>query len=241
MPHFEILLQYGLCLEEPNTLQGLKDCNPVSGHDHPLPSVCSLRLFLCCSLGSLEDKGVLSSIICTTVVFCICVQGLWGRREKERGFFFFLEERVFFLFFARLVQWQLLVLEKRMLPAEKLEKGAQDPSSLPTVLNPAKAPLGMLPFLDPTHPLPSKTVPVLWLDIVTNLQHTQCSIKCTSTSEVMPWSPGMWQLHTRGHGAGRRCLPAQEARARCLDSSTDLVFFHKYISKCLNELSKILE
>lgn len=125
MPHIEILWQYGLYLEEPNTLQGLKDCNPVSEHDDPLPSLCSFRLFLCCSLGSLEDKGVLSSIICTTEVFGICVHGLWGRREKEKGFFF-LEERVFGPFLTRMLQLTAVHVEEEDVASRTAREGSSE-------------------------------------------------------------------------------------------------------------------
>lgn len=50
MLHFDILLQCGLRLEVPNTPWGsdcLRDyCNPMSGHNHPLPSLHPHGLFL---------------------------------------------------------------------------------------------------------------------------------------------------------------------------------------------------
>lgn len=174
-------------------------------------------------------------------VFGICVQGLWGRREKERGFFFFLEERVFCLFLTRMLQWELLVLKKGMWPAEQLEKGAQKGSILSA-------------YSAESCYCTAGNVAIPGSHIAIAIQNSPCAVTGHRDQPAAHTMLNRVHFDRRGdatvtwnvattHTWSRCwcCLPDQEARARCLDSSTDLVFFHKCIPNCLNGFSKILE
>lgn len=190
-------------------------------------------LFLHCSLRSLEGKGVLSSIICTAEVFDICLQGLWGRRGKERGFFFLGGKGILPVFNKKVAMTAVGWRRGCGQQSSSRRELRRDPSSLPTVQ--------ILP-------------PRCWERCHSWIPHSQnspCAVSDPPAAHTVlnkahfhQWGDAMiaWNVVTTHTWSRCWCsLPAQEARARRLDSSTDLVFFHKCIPKCLNGFSKILE
>lgn len=133
------------------------------------------------------------------------------------------------------------MLKKKMWPAEQLEKGAQKES----ILSASSA--------ESCHRTVGN-VAIPGSHLALSIQNSPCAVTgCRDQPAVytmlnkvhfdrrgdamVTWNVGTTHMWT----SCCCCLPAQEARARCLDSSTDLVFFHKCIPKCLNGFSKILE